>query len=143
MINEASPFRSAFRENRASLLIIYLLQSVSVMRAEKVASVFHLINPHVCKKVASSRGSDNEVINLYLLGVTVRHTSWKCVFESPLSTRSRLVSRKMAARNTSSHKKLFQSIGLSPARASQVLAVAPACIPKLLTRDPGLKDSIF
>lgn len=49
----------------------------------------------------------------------------------------------MAARNTSSHKKLFHSSGLSPARASQELFRSSRVHSRLLTRDPSFTILYF
>lgn len=70
-------------------------------------------------------------------------------FWIPFASRGRLLrqhSKKMAARNTSSHKKLFHSSGSSPARASQEpqrYTGALACIPPTAHQGQRLKDAIF
>lgn len=97
----------------------------------------------------AAAGSEAKFVSSYLVDLTIRHTSWKCVFESPVSTRSRLLrqhSRKMAARNTSSHTERFHGSGSSPARASQVAArsvAALACIPRRSRGIPARRLYIF
>lgn len=122
-------------KHQASLrMIVSPLGSVSYKSGKKGVLRFSSdkssCRPRKKKKSRQRPLVGNEMISLYLLDLTLRRASWKCVFEFPFSSRNRLLEASTAKKWRLANTSSTQTNRLCSSRC----AAAPACTPDSFTR---------